>query len=226
MDEAVPAAVTAPGYNVAPTVAVPVVVDRFASDGRRARTLGSCRWGLVPSWAKDASGAARMINARVESVASKPAFRTALARRRCLVPADGWYEWAVGLDASGSSGRSGRTPYYVTPRDGSPLAFAGLYEVWGQGPDRLRTCTIITTAATGQLTQVHHRMPLILARDQWAAWLDCRSPAPAPPTPDPRLIADLELRRVGAAVGNVRNQGSHLLAPVAPEPHQQVLDLR
>ncbi|HEX5495173.1 MAG TPA: SOS response-associated peptidase [Mycobacteriales bacterium] len=228
VDEPAPDTVTAPGYNVAPTVPVPVVVERETADGHRTRLLRSCRWGLVPSWARDSSGAARMINARVETVATKPAFRTALARRRCLVPADGWYEWAVGSQTG--SGR--RVPYYLTPRDGSPLAFAGLYEVWGHGPDRLVTCAIITTAATGQLTSVHHRMPLMLAPDRWDGWLDCRSAAPLPADPDSELVAALELRQVGTAVGNVRNQGPQLLAPASPEADQadqadqQALDLR
>lgn len=219
-DEAVPESVTAPGYNVAPTVTVPVVVDRYDAEGNRTRRIRPCRWGLVPSWSRDASGAAKMINARVETVATKPAYRAALARRRCLVPADGWYEWAVGPDVPG------RAPYYLTPVDGSPLAFAGLYEVWGHAPDLLVTCTIITTAATGQLAQVHHRMPLTLHRDRWAAWLDCRTPASPPPDPDPAAVAALELRPVGAAVGNIRNQGPDLLTAVTPEPRQQLLDLR
>ncbi|HEY9388486.1 MAG TPA: SOS response-associated peptidase [Mycobacteriales bacterium] len=214
----------APGYNVAPTTPVPVVVDRYSPEGERTRLLRVCRWGLVPSWARDTSGAARMINARMETVASRPAFRVALARRRCLVPADGWYEWAVGLDAPG------RIPYYLTPRDGSALAFAGLYEVWGTGSRRLTTCAIITTAATGQLARVHHRMPLLLRPDQWSGWLDCRTATPALSEPDPDTIAALELRPVGTEVGNVRNQGRHLVAPVVPTtvatPGQQALDLR
>ncbi|HEY9474781.1 MAG TPA: SOS response-associated peptidase [Mycobacteriales bacterium] len=223
VDDAEPA--SAPGYNVAPTTPVPVIVDRHSEDGERTRLLRVCRWGLVPSWARDTSGAARMINARVETVASKPAFRVALARRRCLVPADGWYEWAVGLDVPG------RVPYYLTPKDGSPLAFAGLYEVWRNGPRRLTTCAIITTAATGQLARVHHRMPLLLRPDQWSAWLDRRMATAPLSDPDPDTIASLELRAVGAEVGNVRNQGPELLTPVPlitpvpPATGQQVLDL-
>lgn len=209
----------AAGYNIAPTTQVPVVIDRYDDEGHRQRELHACAWGLVPSWARDTSGAARMINARAETVADKPAFRVALARRRCLIPADGWYEWA--REENGT----GRQPYFITPLDGSLLAFAGLYEVWGEGPRRRVTCAIITTAAVGQLTRIHHRMPLPLSPDQWSRWLDRRQTAPALSTPDEMFVGGLELRPVDPAVGNVRNRGPELIAAVAPTPRQQVLDL-
>ena len=166
------------------------------------------RWGLVPSWAKDVSIGNRMLNARVESLTEKPAFRTAAATRRCLVPADGWYEWAPRHDAPG------KQPYYVTPEDGSGLAFAGLWEVWGRGEDRLYTCTVVTAPAVGALTEVHPRMPLVLPRERWAEWLDPAQEDVAQvalPTP-PDYVERLEIRPVGAGVGNVANNGPQLTA--------------
>ncbi len=139
-----------PDYNIAPTDLVPVVVLRHRSgdrDGPRVRQLRAAKWGLVPSWAGDPGRAAKLINARAETVTELPAFRSAVRRRRCLVPADGWYEWAPRPDGAG------RQPTYLTPRSGEVLAFAGLYEIWG--PDRLLTSSIVTTAALGQLAAVH-----------------------------------------------------------------------
>jgi putative SOS response-associated peptidase YedK len=173
--EAVPAEGQSPlpaDYNVAPTKDVYVVRQTKERDAEGAptgavhRELRAVRWGLVPSWAKDVSIGNRMLNARVESLTEKPAFRRAARSRRCLVPADGWYEWAKKLDGPG------KQPYYMTPRDGSVLAFAGLWEVWGEGDDRLYTCTVITEPAVGALTEIHDRMPLVLPRDRWADWLD------------------------------------------------------
>jgi putative SOS response-associated peptidase YedK len=122
------------------------------------------------------------------------------------VPADGWYEWAKKLDSPG------KQPYYITPRDGSGLAFAGLWEVWGRGEDRLYTCTVVTAPAVGALQDVHQRMPLVLPRDRWADWLDpAREDVEAltAPTP-PELVEGLELRPVSTAVNNVRNNGPQL----------------
>ncbi len=201
-----------PDYNVAPTKSVPVVLDRFPDgdkEGEPERRLTLVRWGLVPSWAPDTSGAARMINARLESVADRPAFRTAFQRRRCLIPADGWYEWAP------ADGRIGRQPHFITPADGSLLAFAGLYEV----RDGALSCAIVTTAASPALASLHDRMPVVLDRPAWAEWLD-------PATSDPRRLlehecaARLEVRPVGPAVGNVENNGPQLIAPVDSRPLQ------
>ncbi|MEP6696382.1 MAG: SOS response-associated peptidase [Pseudonocardiales bacterium] len=206
--EATDDVVLPPDYNVAPTKDVHAVLVRHGS--RQLRVL---RWGLVPSWAHDDSGAARRINARIETVAHRPAFRAALTSRRCLIPADGWYEWAPAPD------RPGRQPYFITPADGSVLAFAGLYE-WRGGS---LTCAIITTAATGPLALVHDRMPVAVDRGRWAAWLD---PEQAEPqrlvaTPSAALLAGLELRPVGPAVGNVANNGPLLTAwqPAGAAPH-------
>lgn len=188
-------------YNVAPTKEVHAVLVR-----RGVRQLRVLKWGLVPSWAVDDRGGARMINARAETIADKPAFRSALARRRCLIPADGWYEWAPSSDGPT------RQPYFISPVDGSLLAFAGLYEV----RDDLVTCTIVTTAATGELTAVHDRMPVVLGRPQWRRWLDPEIADPGPLlSSDPDVLAGLEIRPVGRAVGNVDNNGPDLIARVA-----------
>ena len=203
-------------YNVAPTTDVYVV--RYARErdaegaptGGGHRELRAVRWGLVPSWAKDASVGARMLNARVESLTEKPAFRKAATSRRCLVPADGWYEW------SPRTGAPGKQPWFMTPADGSVLAFAGLWEVWGRGDDRLYTCTVVTSPAVGALQAVHDRMPLVLPRERWAGWLD---PAQsdiaelAVPTP-PELVEALEIRPVGAEVGKVSHNGPGLVERV------------
>jgi putative SOS response-associated peptidase YedK len=201
-----------PDYNVAPTDPVPVVLTRHPPGDRSgpvSRQLRVARWGLVPSFAPDTGGAARRINARAETAARLPSFRAALARRRCLIPADGWYEWARTDDG-------GRQPYYLTAADGSLLAFAGLYEIWGAAEDRLLTCAIVTTAAVGELVRVHDRMPLVLPRQAWSGWLDRARPDPGPllAPPAPGLVAGLELRPVGPAVGNVASDGPQLIAPV------------
>jgi putative SOS response-associated peptidase YedK len=155
----------APSLNVAPTEPVPAVLERH--DRRELRAL---RWGLIPSWADDRRIANRLINARAESVADKPAFRGAFLRRRCLLPADGYYEWRRSHDGT-------RHPYRIARPDRGPLAFAGLWEVWrdpAAGPDAplLRTCTIITTAAAPSLAWLHDRMPVVLPTDAWDDWLD------------------------------------------------------
>jgi putative SOS response-associated peptidase YedK len=212
-------------YNVAPTKDVYMVRQKKERDAQGALTGGShrelrvVRWGLVPSWAKDASVGNRLLNARVESLIDKPAFRTAARSRRCLVPADGWFEWAKRLDSPN------KQPYFVTPQDGSVLAFAGLWEVWGRGEDRLYTCTVVTEPAVGALSEIHPRMPFVLPRDRWAAWLDpAREDVEAlvEPTP-PEVVEALELRPVSTAVNNVANNGPELLsrAESVSEPADQ-----
>src|ERR1700712_2697706 len=166
-------------YNVAPTKDVYVVRHKKERDAEGAltgggdRELRAVRWGLVPSWAKDVSIGNRMLNARVESLTDKPAFRAAAATRRCLVPADGWYEWAPRHDAPG------KQPYYVTPEDGAGLAFAGLWEVWGRGEDRLYTCTVVTSPAVGALLEVHPRLGPCRRGPRGCPW--CSPPAAGPP---------------------------------------------
>ena len=201
-----PSEVLAPSYNIAPTTAVYVVLQ-----GPAQRELRVVRWGLVPSWAKDTTGAARYINARAETVATTPAFRSAYRRRRCLVPADGYYEWQA------DAGR--KQPYFLSALGGAPLAMAGLYEVWtppeGQGQP-LWTCTVVTTAAADEHAAIHHRTPLLVPPEHWASWLD---PEQAAPTEllVPGLPGVLAAWPVGPEVGNVRNHGPELLAPVEPD---------
>jgi putative SOS response-associated peptidase YedK len=200
-----------PSWNVAPTDPVPVV---RISQHRSARVLDTARWGLVPPWADDLRGGARMINARAETVATSPAFAPSFARRRCLIPADGWYEWV----------RDGkrRQPYYMTPHDGGPVAFAGLWSSWG--PDALLTCSIVTTEALGGLARVHDRMPLILPPERWAAWLAGGGDAAEQLRPlSPEALDAIEVRAVRPDVGNVRNNGPELITPPVPEPVEATL---
>ncbi|GAA2682261.1 SOS response-associated peptidase [Actinoplanes palleronii] len=192
-----------PSWNVAPTDPVPLIRE---SRTHAARVLDTARWGLVPPWAADLRQGARMINARAETVAGLKTFAPSFARRRCLIPADGWFEWV----------RNGKQkqPYYMTSADGSPLAFAGIWSAWG--PESLLTCSVITTAALGDLTRVHDRMPLILSADRWAGWLaGGGDPESLLRPPAEAVLAAIEVRPVGQAVGYVRNNGPELLAPVA-----------
>ncbi|GAA1773621.1 SOS response-associated peptidase [Luedemannella helvata] len=196
-----------PDYNVAPTDPVALVRHSSRVDGR---VLSLARWGLVPPWAKDTKGAARMINARAETVATSRAFAPSFERRRCLVPADGWYEWLKRPD--------GKQPYFMTRPDGGPLAFAGLWSVWGSGDERLLTTSVITTAAVGDFAVVHDRMPLVLPPDRWADWLSAGDAAGLL-APDVEWLTRLEIRPVGSAVGDVRNDGPELVRAIpAPSP--------
>ncbi|MEQ4303349.1 SOS response-associated peptidase [Plantactinospora sp. B6F1] len=195
-------------YNVAPTDPVPIV--RVCADSAGS-LLSVARWGLLPHWAKDTRGAARMINARAETVATTRAYAHSFARRRCLVPADGWYEW-VRRDG-------GKQAYFMTPRDGGVLAFAGLWSVWHGAGDPLLTCSVVTTAALGELAGVHDRMPLLLSRQRWSDWLHgADDPALLLAPPDEKSLSAIEIRPVGRAVGDVRNDGPELIARVAAEP--------
>jgi len=191
-----------PSYNVAPMQRVRVI---RSADG--AATLDVAKWGLVPSWAKDPSIGNRMINARVETIAEKPSFRTAFARRRCIVPASGYFEWQT--DASG------KRPFYIHPADDSPLAFAGLVEAWRPtgDDDWLITCAIVTTAARDEMQQIHDRQPVMMRGDAWRTWLD---PASAKDELLDAALADapeLAWHEVGKAVGNVRNNEPELVEP-------------
>ncbi|HET6214768.1 MAG TPA: SOS response-associated peptidase [Micromonosporaceae bacterium] len=198
-----------PDYNVAPTDPVPIV---RTVPGGTARSLAVARWGLLPHWARDPRAAARMINARAETVAASRAFGPSFAQRRCLIPADGWYEWV-------KDGAGRRQPYYMTPLDGSVLAFAGLWTTWGSGDQRRLTSSIVTMPALGDLALVHSRMPLALPPGRWAQWLG-GDPDPAAllaPPPD-EYLAGLEIRPVGVAVGDVHNDGPSLLTRVDAPP--------
>ncbi|GAA1398125.1 SOS response-associated peptidase [Luteococcus peritonei] len=228
----------APRYNIAPTDPVPAVMERTdKATGQVARKLARPRWGLVPSWSKDPAGAARMINARSETVAEKPAFRKAFATRRCLLPADGYYEWyTLQQPAPASGGRAPKPvkqPFWIhpLPRPDEPelMVMAGLYEFWRnpalapEDPDAwLTTCTVITTQATDELGHIHDRMPMQVRRRDWDHWLD-------PGLTDPLAAHDLlhvpgpqEMTAwaVSRLVSNVRNDGPELVQPVPTDPTQ------
>ncbi len=238
-----------PDFNVAPTKEVYAVVARVpggqasqgAEDSQRSqdrasaaqgprvpeRQLRVLRWGLVPSWAKDPTIGSRMINARMETVAEKPAFRRAFAARRCLLPADGYYEWYPTAQVT-SAGKPRKQPFFIRPKDGGVLAMAGLYEVWRDpdraedDPERFRwTCAVLTTAAEDDLGRIHDRMPLMVEPERYAAWLD---PTGAQDSPldllAPAAPGRLEAFPVSPAVGNVRNNGPELLEPL---PLEEVL---
>ena len=195
-----------PSYNVAPTDSVPAVAEH---DGRRY--LVSFRWGLIPPWAESAAVGARMINARAETMATKPAFREAVRRRRCLIAADGFYEWRKTPD-----GR--KVPHYISRSDGAPFAFAGLWETWRDRTNghtlSVRTCTIVTRAAAAQMQPLHDRMPVALPTDLWDVWLD---PATAVDEVEELVRCDppsLEFRRVSDRVNRVANNDPSLLEPL------------
>ena len=199
----------APSWNVAPTQQAPVL-RRNPQSG--ARHLDVLRWGLVPRWARDASGAARLMNARADGIDTKPSFREAFLRRRCLVPADGFYEWRQ------EDGR--KQPYAVALRSGQPMALAGLWEGWQQ-PDGawLKTFSIVTTEANEKQALVHHRMPVILAREDWPLWLGEAEGDPRPllrPSP----AEELACWPVGARVGKFTENDAGLIArdPAARPP--------
>lgn len=199
-----------PNYNVAPTNDVYVVYE----DGG-LRRLDAFRWGFVPSWAKDLSIGSRMINARAETVATKPAFRSSFAKRRCILPVDGFYEWKA------IEGQKRKQPYYIHRPDGEPLAFGGLWTEWrGPGPDgepvTVRTTTIITGAPNEKMAQLHDRMPLILPPSVWDEWLD---PTQTDSDAVGRLLVPapaeiITFHPVSTDVNNVRNKGAHLIDEV------------
>jgi putative SOS response-associated peptidase YedK len=225
-----------PDYNVAPTRRVYAVLDReqrrddgdqpdAAQAGGVARELRVVRWGLVPSWAKDISIGSRLINARAETVAEKPSFRRAFAKRRCLLPADGYYEWQV-LEDAGPRGGKRKQPYFIHRADGGPLAFAGLYELWRDksAPDGhpeawLWTATIITTTAADEIGQIHDRMPMVIAPESWADWLDPANSEAAglQALLAPAAAGGLTSYPVSTDVNSVRNNGPELVTPV-PAP--------
>ena len=207
-----------PSYNVAPRATVYAVRDRAGGDGGfadRRRYLSELRWGLIPSWAKDAKVGDRMINARAESLADKPAYERAFRRHRCLVPAEGFYEW----QRRGSR----KQPMFIHRRDGEPMAFAGLWAAWrdeASDTDWLRSCAIVTTNANNTLAPLHDRMPVVLEERDWDGWLD-------PDTGDVDALARLlqpasddllVAYPVGTAVNSADNDGPELVERVELEP--------
>lgn len=207
-----------PNFNVAPTNEVYVV---RASEGNRQ--LDSLRWGLVPFWAKDLKIGSKMINARAETVAEKPAFRKAFERRRCLIPADGFYEWAK------VEGQKAKQPYFIHRPDGEPIVFAGMWERWkprledgktvDEDADVIETCTILTCAPNQTMAEIHNRMPVLLAPPVWDDWLSDETEMDyigslLKPAPDDLLA----LVPVSTAVNNVRNKGEQLIQPLPDGP--------
>ncbi len=211
-----------PDYNVAPTKQAPIVIARPSEEetsDRGNRELLTAKWGLVPSWAKDPSIGNRMINARSETVAEKPAFKKAFGKRRAIIPADGYYEWyKTEGDPDAPKSKTPKQPFYITPKDGSVLAMAGLYEFWRDedAEEWLITYTILTTSAPDDLGHLHDRTPMMIEPDAVEAWLD---PSPRP-TDEllgllvPAVPGRLDAWPVSTAVNNVRNNGPELVVPL------------
>jgi len=218
--EAVAESVLEPSFNVAPSRDIYVVVKTGG-----LRRLETFRWGLVPFWAKDPATGNKMINARAESIAEKNAYKRAFTKRRCIIPADGFYEWKK------VPGQKAKQPYFIHRTDGEPLAFAGLWEIWrpdddvDRTSDPLRSCTIITGQPNEKIAEIHDRMPVMLPPSAWDSWLDPENddlealgkllvPAPA---------SLLEVHPVSRAVNNVRDDGPELIEPAPDDAAQERL---
>lgn len=190
-----------PRFNICPTVQIHVVT---AAEG--ARRLQGMRWGFLPQWYKSPADGPLLINARAETLAEKPAFRAAARARRCLIPADGFYEWTK--DAGGA-----RLPWYIRRRDQGPLVMAGIWQDWGPEEARIATCAVVTTSANADIAALHDRMPLVLDPVDWPLWLGeaghgaARLMRPAP-------VDTLEAWRVDPAVNSNRAEGEGLRAPI------------
>jgi putative SOS response-associated peptidase YedK len=207
---------TPSNWNISPTTVIPFI----SSDDEKGieRSIQTARWGLIPSWAKDASRQANAINARVESIAEKPTFKSAFKSRRCLVPVTGYYEWATELGKY-----KPKQPFYISHKDKHSLAIAGLYETWINPATNspITTAAIITREAAGIVAPIHHRMPVILPKDLWSAWLSNKSLTPDETEhylnmislnqPDEALI----FWPVSDEVNNARNAGSQLAQEIA-----------
>jgi putative SOS response-associated peptidase YedK len=197
-----------PRYNVAPTQ--PIAIVRLVE---RKRQFALVRWGLLPSWVKDPKTFTLLINARGESVLDKPAFRNAMRRRRCLIPADGFYEWQQAGDR--------KRPFFVRPESGQPFAFAGLWETWtGPNGEEIETAAIITTTANRTLTPIHERMPVIVPPGAFGMWLNCAAvdaqTAAALITAAPESF--FEAHEISTAVNRVANDNPKLIERSAGEP--------
>jgi len=193
-----------PNFNVCPTNQVHVV-----RAGEERRQLVSMRWGFLPHWYKATNDGPLLINARAETITQKPAFRTACRERRCLIPASGFYEWVK--DEAGN-----RLPYYIFSADGAPVAFAGIWQRWERGDEPLTTCAIITTASSGPISSIHHRMPVTLAPEDYALWLGEEGKGASRlmvAAPDDRFA----FHRVDPAVNSNRAEGPELVDPIDAE---------
>lgn len=205
-----------PRYNIAPTQPIPIITNVVTNDGKNR--VEFVRWGLVPSWAKDVSVGNRMINARVESLASKYAFKHAFRRRRCLIPANGFYEWPMQAD-----GKS-KQAMYIRMKSHKPFAFAGLWEVWrDENGNELPSCTIITGPPNDLVKTLHDRMPAILREENYRQWLDPheRAPDELMPLLSPYPAQQMEAYPVSKLVNSPANESAECIQPEtqpAPEP--------
>ncbi len=190
-----------PRYNIAPTVRVPALCTDSAGD----RELRGFRWGLVPFWAKDTKIGASMVNARAETIATKPAFRAAFKRRRCVIPADGYYEWRKQA--------SHKQPFYITGRDQQPLWFAGVWERWDKEGIPIESCSIVTTEANTDVAAIHHRMPVMLGLDEVDNWINGgdNEAKSLLKRPAPRQLGAIA---VSTFVNNSRNEGERCITPL------------
>jgi putative SOS response-associated peptidase YedK len=220
-----------PNYNVAPTATIATVVCRHSEpDDEPTRRVRLMRWGLVPPWAERGPDGApegkrpQLINARADKVTISPAFRSSAKHKRCLVPMDGFYEWRV--DPHTPAGKKARkTPFYVCRGDGEMLFMAGLWSVWRPTKDAqpLLSCTIITTDAVGELAEIHDRMPLVVAENDWERWLDPDAEADLQLLANPPDLRGIVLQEVSTLVNSVQNNGPELIEPVESQPQQPTL---
>jgi len=193
-----------PRYNVAPSQDIPVVLDKDTLD------VEMLRWGLIPFWAKDEKIGYRMINARSETIQEKPSFRNAFKQRRCLILADGFYEWQK------QSGSAPKVPFYFQLADGAPFAFAGIWETWNPTPDEtVRSCTIITTEPNNLVAMAHNRMPVILDKDLMWDWLDEKPAEALQAMLAPYPAEKMRAHPVGLAVNNPKNDSEECVRPLA-----------
>lgn len=189
-------------YNVAPTQPVAVITNDDPTE------LVFYRWGLIPSWSKDKSIASKLINARGDSVDEKPSFRTAFKKRRCLIPASGFYEWKT------TDGEKNKTPMFIHLKDSDVLAFAGLWEIWNSPEgEEIRTCTIITTDANPFMSKIHHRMPVILAPEDYGTWLEADKPEVVKSLLKPFDGDKMDAYAVSREVNKVANDSPQLVQP-------------
>src|SRR3954463_2378341 len=196
-----------PRYNVAPTQPIPVVI--IENGARQFRLM---RWGLVPAWVKDPRGFSLLINARAETVAEKPAFKNAIRRRRCLIPADGYYEW--------QAAEQRKRPFFIHRRDGVPIGLAGIAETWiGPNGEELDTVAIVTAPASADLAVLHHRVPVTIAPGDFERWLDCGGwdEEAAMALLGPPAIGEFVWHRVSRRVNRAANDDAQLILPITAE---------